>query len=86
MNDNDSGTEYDDSQIQGDDEAGFEDNSEHEERDADVQLGKKIAREKKYHASRVVTVSANPLDAELLPQSGSEEETSRSAARQDSRR
>ena len=42
MNDNDSGTEYDDSQIQGDDEAGFEDNSEHEERDADVQLGKKM--------------------------------------------
>ena len=41
--------------------------SAHEDRDDDVRIGKKIAREKKYHAARVVTVSATPLDADLLP-------------------
>jgi hypothetical protein len=58
-----------------DDEPVVQDNDEgHQEKDRDVQLGKKIAREKKYHAARVGTVSAAPLDGDVLPEADSQEE------------
>jgi hypothetical protein len=64
---NDNGTEYDDNEIEGDDEILDADDPFQEVRDRDVQIGKRIAREKKYHAALVRTVSATPLDADLLP-------------------
>jgi hypothetical protein len=49
-----------------DDEVLEADDSIQEDRDRDVQLGKQYAREKKYHVALVRTVSAMPLDADLL--------------------
>jgi hypothetical protein len=50
-----------------DDEVFDEADRAHEERSQLVAQGNAIAREMKYHSARVVTVSATPIDADLLP-------------------
>jgi len=71
---NDNGTEYDDNEIEDNDDK-IEDNDEEHNESQTQREGKQFLKEKHSRTADHVTVSANPLDADVLatPESVHEE-------------